>query len=251
MICSTSSVFANEYEQEDNYETEEYEAQLASIMTTYTNNPEAACDALSEIGAVLLSEPIVVEYTCSESGILRIKPSNSTLGTNPTDYTLSVYASQKADDFDIIYLQFFIYSYRDEWFSGPLDFASIEWDTQYASYYLSNGDSNMSTVQGRSNGIVLFNIQDNKLDNGTYTYGTVRVRKIYGQHGEMEFGTKFVHTFKKLLLTGSVSTSFSPSIDLQNSGEYSLGLTYTYGYVVNYDFNTDVWQLWNDNAVFL
>lgn len=89
------------------------------------------------------------------------KPKDSIKVISPNDYDILTY-SYRINGSSDIYLQSTISSNRDEWFSGPLDVASIEWDTSYAIYKSSKSDNFISSVRDISkarNGIVLFNIQ--------------------------------------------------------------------------------------------
>ena len=213
----------------------EYEAQVAAILVSYADDPEAAKLALEELDTILLSEPTIVEYSSNYNG----------RGTSPSDYELSV-ASTKRSNSNRIYLSCLLKVNAKEWFPEPLDFMSLEWDTAYGSYYLSTAGGNGCTVQGRDAGIVLFNIEDDKLSSGDYVYGTVQVEPIAG--GWMEYGSKFVHTYTSFDVSGSASYSFTPSISVSSTG-CSLGLSYTKTYTVTVSPSTSQWQMWADNAV--
>ena len=213
----------------------EYEAQVAEILASYTDDPEAAKLALNNLDTILLSEPTIIEYTNN---------SNSR-GTSPSDYELTV-ASTKRSNSNRIYLSCVLAVNAKEWYPGPLDFMSLEWDTAYGSYYLSVAGGTGCTVQGRDAGIVLFNIEDDKLSSGDYVYGTVQVEPIAA--GWMEYGSKFVHTYTSFNVTGSASYSFTPSASISSTGG-SLGLSYTKTYSVTVSPTTSQWQLWADNAV--
>lgn len=217
----------------------EYEAAVAEIMKTYQVNPDAANTALAELDTILLEEPSVQEYTCDDT---------ITRGINPTDYIFSVYSFKRGDS-PTYYLQWMVESNRDEWYSGPPDYVSLEWDSNYASYYSSNGDGEISSVQERKTGIVLFNVQDRDLDDGKYTYGTVRVTPK--KRGTMEFGSKYVHTYTGLLVTGTASYSFSPSLSLSSKGEFTLGVEANYGFSVSLSGQAKKWQIWTDNALYI
>ena len=123
----------------------------------------------------------------------------------------------------------------------------MEWDTAYASYYSSSGDSNYSTVAGRRTGVVVFNLEDDRLTSGKQSYGTVRVSKV--KSGAMDFGSKFTHTYTKKNQTGTATFSFSPSSEITSNGEYGLGLSYTYSYSVQTTSQERKWTLWEDNTV--
>lgn len=200
-------------------------------MENYQKDPQAAKAALAQLDTVLIGEPQVTEH---------IPNGPQTRKINPSDYTFQVHSFKRGNSSNF-YLQWQIVSKKTELLSGPLDFVSIEWDTHVASYYSSNGDSNMSTVQGKNTGIVLFNVEDNKLKNGKSTYGTVQVTPI--KKATLNFGSKYVHTYTSFIFGGSASYSFSPSASLDAAGIPSLGLSYTYGFKVNVSSNTSQWQL--------
>lgn len=209
--------------------------QIATIMQAYFDDPESAKAALLAIDVTLLDEPRLVSHQSETERAL-----------DPTDYTLTVYSAQRAGSKNT-YLMWSIHANKNEWLPGPLDYVSIEWDTQYASYHSSTGDGEFSTVQGRSDGIVLFNVQDQDLDKDDYTYGYVIVSPK--KSGWMEYGSKFVHTYTKYIIGGSASASFAPSVSIGANGEASLNLEYTMGFTVTLGVNTGQWQLWDDNAV--
>ena len=216
-----------------------YEAQVANIMSTYRADPEKAKQALAQLETELLGEPRCVTE-CPDG--------ESTRGTSPSNYSLLVYSFKRGGS-RVHYLQWVLESNRSEWFYGPLDAVSLEWDTAYASYYSANGDDEISTVQGRSTGIVLFNIEDDKLDNGVTTHGTVQVSPKAA--GTMVYGSKFTHTYTDFVFAGSVTYSYAPSSEIALDGGFSLGLTYTMGYTISVGTTTNQWQLWADNAVTL
>lgn len=214
----------------------EYEAAVAEIMSGYKNDPEAAVQALAQLDTTLIEEPQITEYY---SG-------NNARSTSPSNYTHTVYSFKRGGS-NVYYLQWSLSANKSEIAPGPLDYCSLEWDNSYASYYLSSGDDVMTTVQERKTGIVLFNIEDKKLDKGEYTYGTVQVKPK--KSGWMEYGSKYVHTYTSLLVSGSATYSFSPSATLNSLGVATLGVTGNYGFTVNVSSQTNQWQIWTDNAV--
>ena len=214
----------------------DYEDQVAEIMKTYSSDPVAAQLALEEIDTELVSLPTTVSH---------YNNANSR-GTSPTDYTLQVYSFKKTGS-SVIYLQWLLTANAREWLPGPLDYVSLEWDTDYASYYLSSGDSEFSTVKGRSAGIVLFNLEDDVLRKGDSTYGTVQVYR--SQSGWMDIGSKFTHTYTAISIDGSANTSYQSSATIAANGGYSLNLGHTDGYIVNIGTSTSSWELWTDNAI--
>lgn len=206
-------------------ETPDNEGRVAEILLSYDQDPEAAKQALAELDTVILSEPTVVRY-----------------GTYPSDYDLTVSSFMRSNS-TRIYMQWILTANAEETRVGPLDYVSLEWDTAYGTYYLSSAGGTGCTVQGRDSGIILFNVEDDKLTEGSYVYGTVQVTPT--NTGWMEFGSKFVHTYMTVNLSGSATLSYTPSISTTNS----LGLSYTKSYTVTVDSDTSQWQLWTDNAV--
>lgn len=210
---------------------QEYEARVAEILVSYAENPEEATRALAALDTELIAEPQIVQYAGNS-------PARK---TSPSDYDLCV-SSFKRSNSTRIYLQWILTANKTETLPGPLDYVSLEWDTAYGTYYLSSAGGTGCTVQGRDKGIVLFNVEDDKLEKGNYVYGTVQVTPIIT--GWMEFGSKFVHTYTSQNYSGSATYSFTPSI----SATGSLGLSYTNSYTVNVSNETNCWQLWADNA---
>ncbi len=214
----------------------EYEPQVAEIMKDYASGPAAAREALASIGVELIGEPVTVEHFAGQSAGGSARP----------DYSLSVYGTRRSGS-QSVYLQWILQANATDYFPGPLDYISLEWDTNRASYYSTYADGEISTVRGRSSGIVLFNIEDDKLNSGEYAYGTVQVEPL--AEGWMDYGSKYVHTYTTFLFEGSASFAFGPSISISDSDGGSLGLSYTFGYTVSVGTNTSKWQIWADNAV--
>lgn len=206
----------------------EYELAVAAIMRDYWNDPEGTVNRLTELDTELVGEPTVeVHYAETE---------NAARGTSPSDYILTVYAFKRGNTSNYR-LQWALECERTEILPGALDFVSIEWDTAHATYYSSSGDSTYSTVRGRSTGIVLFNLEDDKLKAGDSAIGTVQVTPIVA--GTMEYGAKFTHTYAETEGVSTASTRFVTS-------SYQ---SYTYTYNVTTNENTSYWSLWQDNAV--
>ena len=233
------------------------EAQVAAIMKGYETNTKGSVQSLRDIGIELIGIPAIEHYNVSTAHpvsifysepktVFQVAP-NEIKKTNPSDYTFSVYSYKRIGS-NIYHLQWLLQANKKETYPGPLDYASLEWDTHHASYYQSSGDGTISTIRGRKAGIVLFNIEDDKLNKGGSTFGTVQVQPT--SYGTMEYGSKFTHTYIMTTATsGTASTSYGNSATLKANGEDALGLTYTYGYKVNLSSTTVKWHLWNDNAV--
>ena len=213
----------------------EYELAVAAIMRDYWNDPEGTLAELEEVDTCLLGTP-TIEVCYNE------KESMARLG--PSYYEFYVYSFKRGNSNDHS-LQWQIHNTSYELCPGTLDFVSIEWDTQYADYYRSSADEEFSTVRARGNGIILFNLEDDKMGFSEYTAGTVVVSPI--KSGTMEFGSKFVHTYTESATESSTaSTNFVASASLGSNG-LSLGLSYTEGYVVTTNYYTATWQKWADN----
>lgn len=220
----------------------DYETAVAEIMRDYEKDPAAAKAALAELDTVLIGEPEKVEHVSSQPvskwGLI------GTQQTNPTDYTLLVYSMKRGNSSNYI-LQWRLDCHKTETNPDSLDFVSLEWDTAYAKYYSASGDGTYSSVAGRNDGIVLFNLEDDELKKDGWSQGTVYVTPEVA--GEMEYGTKFTHSYTKKAKTGSMTHKFEPSYQAPKS----LGLTYTFSYTVTTSDSTIAWDLWTDNAATL
>jgi uncharacterized membrane protein len=212
---------------------EQFEANIVEIMSGYSLNKTTAQNKLDELEVDLVAVPKTITYT----GNTKLYPSS---------YELTIYVTKRHGS-NIYYLQWIVKALSTEPYPDDLDYVSMEWDTAYASYYSSSGDSSYSTVAGRRTGVVVFNLEDDRLTSGKQSYGTVRVSKI--KSGAMDFGSKFTHTYTKKNQTGTATFSFSPSSEITSNGEYGLGLSYTYSYSVQTTSQERKWTLWEDNTV--
>ena len=219
----------------------DYETAVAEIMRDYEKNPAAAKAALVELDTELIGEPKGVDYI---DGKPVYQGAIGTRKTNPTDYTLTVY-SMKRGNSPNYHLQWRLDCNKTETRPGSLDFVSLEWDTAYAKYYSASGDGTYSSVAGRNNGIVLFNLEDDELKKDGWAQGTVYVTPEVA--GEMAYGSKFTHSYTERTTTSTMSHKFEPSYQVPKS----LGLTYTFGYTVTASASTLTWDIWADNAATL
>ncbi len=170
--------------------------------------------------------------------------------TNPTDYSFSSYCLTRGNLSTgfTYYLMWAITANETEDRPGPLDYVSIEWNTNYATYNTSYGDGEYSSINSRSTGIVLFNLEDDELVDGASSHGTVRVDPIANR--TMEFGSKFVHTYHTTSVTGGSATStFDIGVDLLEQGLLSLGLSHTMGFEVTVGTNVEQWQSWAESSI--
>lgn len=216
----------------------EFTDAVAEILKDYYANPDTAIQKLEEIGAYLEGEPVLITHNSSENENAR--------GTGFQDYSFYVTCIRRSNS-TLRYLQWHLTANAREWFPGPYDLVSLEWDTAYADYYDSYGDGVYTSIAGRQAGIVLFNLDDSELKKGDYCYGTVRVDPV--QNGTMEFGSKFTHIYTSINLGGSANWGFSPSAQLASNGIATLGFSYTFGYSVTVGTGAEQWSLWTDNAV--
>lgn len=221
----------------NNYEqNEDYEASVAKVMKGYYANEQEAKEALAQLDTELIGEPQRTEHY----------PQSNSRKTSPSDYEFIVYSFKRGSS-KVVYLQFMITANKTEKHPGPLDFCSIEWDNSYASYYASSGDSNMTTVKSKKTGIVVFNVEDDKLKKDEYAYGTVRVSPI--KSGYLDYGAKYAHTYTTLAVSGSATVSYSSSVTLSSAEILTLGAVGNYGFTVNLGTNTKEWEIWDDNSV--
>ena len=221
--------------------TSDYETVVAEIMRNYEKDPTAAKAALAELDTELVGEPRSVDYI---DGQPVSKGSIGTRKTNPTDYTLTVYSLKRGNSSNY-HLQWRLDCNKTEKYPGSLDFISLEWDTTFARYYSASGDGTYSSVAGRETGIVLFNLEDEELKKNDWAQGTVYVTPEVA--GEMEYGSKFTHSYTEKATTSTMTHKFEPSFKVPKS----LGLTYTFGYTVTTNSSTFTWELWADNATTL
>lgn len=227
--CTVNRPPASDYE----YGTE-YEDQVAEILATYTKDPISAMQELEALDTQLLSAPTAVEY-----------PDAAGVEQAPSDYELVVFAFQVKNT-ERIYLQWILTLNTDEKHPGPLDYAGLEWDTDYGAYYSSSAGGESCTLAGRGTGLVLFNVEDINLSAGNYIYGTVQVEPITA--GRMEFGSKFIHTYTSPGISGSATVSFTPSASSAAEGG-SLGLPHTMSFAVDRKAGTRQRQIWADGGV--
>ena len=224
-----------------NKDEEEFLAEVADIMSSYYTDPDTAIQALTEIDAYLVDEPSVT--TVLEEGNAR--------GLLPTQYRVSLYCMQRGTDATTYYYMWELDTVNGakEKTPGPLDYISIEWDTDYATYYIASADNVVSTVQSVKTGCVVFNVEDSHFDDVDYAYGSVRVTRI--KSGKTRFGSQFVHTYTTWELSGSASFQWKKSTEVDEYGFMSIGLEKNYGFIVNVDSNTSEWHRWFDKWVTL
>lgn len=213
----------------------EYEDQVAKILVSYTGDPITATQALAELDTELLSAPTAVTYP----------DSSSSAEAPPSAYALSVFSFRQHDS-NRIYLQWILTVNTAEPYAGPLDYVGLEWDTEYGSYYLSAAGGTGCTLQGRDTGIVVFNVEDVKQSSGSYVYGTVQVEPI--ATGEMEFGSKFIHTYTSEGIVGDAYVSYIPSVSPSAMGG-SLGLPHTMSFSVDGNAVTNQRPFWADGVI--
>lgn len=233
------SAFADESPISGDHNEDCVERQVAEIMKDYFLNEEETRRRLEMIDVELIGEPTLVEHE-----------TNSMLyAVNPSDFDLLVYSYSRGNS-SVVYLQWSIRMNTVEVLNSiwgkPLDCVSLEWDTTYGSYYRSGGDGEYSTVQSRNVGVVLFNVEDYRMDRNDSSYGYVEI--MPESDGWLNYGSKYTHTYTVIGLSGSFTTSYAPSAQISADGDFSLGLAYTYGYTVTVSGNIREWQIWNDNA---
>ena len=231
LFCQAIPVFAAEQGNMD----AEYEMAVAEIMRDYRNDPERVIRRLAALDTELVGEPAVKEHGTAAGSTAR--------ETAPSDYTLTVYAFKRGNS-DNYYLQWALDCDKRELRPGALDYVSLEWDTACADYYTSSGDGTFSSVCARSTGIVLFTLEDDAMGVGDSAVGTVQVTPCVA--GEMEYGSKFTHTYNQGIHTSTASYQFNTS--RAGTGK-TFGIGYTYTYSVTTNTETAQWTLWRDNAV--
>ncbi len=214
---------------------ENYDRMVGEIMRGYEADPEGTKSALEELDTVLVSEPIVTEYRVPNT-------SKGARINSPLKYTLSVYSTKRGNSSNY-HLQWRLECSVKGSDPGPLDYVSIEWDTERAKYYSSSGDGTYSSVSGKSAGIVLFNLEDDNMGSGSWALGTVYVTPT--KSGNMDFGSKYTHTYIRYSEAGTATYGFGASAN----AEKGLGLSYTDTYTVTTTGGVEAWDLWTDNTV--
>ena len=231
LFCQAIPAFAEEQSDPDM----EYEMAVAETIRDYRHDPEGVVRRLAALDTELVGEPAVKEHHTA--------PENAARKTAPSDYTLTVYAFKRGNS-DNYYLQWALDCDKRELRPGALDYVSLEWDTACADYYTSSSDGAFSSVCARSTGIVLFTLEDDALRVGDSAVGTVQVTPRVA--GEMEYGSKFTHTYNQGIHTSTASYQFNTS--RAGTGK-TFGIGYTYTYSITTNAETAQWNLWRDNAV--
>ena len=147
------------------------EQQISAAMELCGNNASKGMAQLQKLDATLLDGAV------TESG----------------EYTLAVYQLQRGDRWLLLWR---LECAQQEEYPGTLDTLRLSW--QGADYYLSDGDSVYSTVQGRNGNSVAFNIQDGDMTGGTSSFGVV-----YLQSAASAYEAHLTHTLqgKKTIIT--------------------------------------------------
>lgn len=147
-----------------------------------------------------------IQGELNEIGIEIEKGANEAMPvTSEGDYTLTVYATKKSGsvDYSIISAVDF---HATEFRPAYADALSVEWnpnDLDYYSYavgdYVSLRDYDM-----RDQGVMVFNVDDNYVKAGSYTYASVHVvPKDYNFGTWTDIASKFIHTFNSTEFTWS------------------------------------------------
>ena len=105
------------YADASNMTDAEYDLAVAAIMQDYHQDPDAARNALADIGAFLLQEPTYEQHYVANNPNARMN--------NPTKYTFSVYSYQRGTE-SIHRLQWWISCETQESDPASLDYISEE-----------------------------------------------------------------------------------------------------------------------------
>ncbi|MBN8193374.1 hypothetical protein JI667_14585 [Bacillus sp. NTK074B] len=168
------------------------------------------------------------------------KPLYTIDGLSPSDMTLDVYSSKRWDQ--SYYHLTSSWSSYSESSSATIDLVSVEWDPDDGYYYSSSvGDSSIVTKRDgsqRSNGIYLFNVEDDNYDFDSYA--TVQV--VPSRSGWLDYGSKYTHTYT----TYSTSSTGQAYFSFDSTGP-SGGFSYT----VSQTSKVSDWSRYDDNAVYI
>ena len=131
------------------------EQQLSAALWQCRDNAAKGMAQLHELDTVLLGG------TLTQSG----------------NYTLGVYQLERAGRAMLLWQ---LGCTAQEERPGTLDTLRLSW--QGAEYYLSDGDGVYSTVQGRDENSVAFNVQDNDLTADAVCFGVVYLKSVAGSY---------------------------------------------------------------------
>ena len=201
--------------------------EFINMVMSYVNNSDKSFE---EIQKDLLDIGVVIEK----------KEDDASNRSVPSDVDHSVYVTKKAlEVYYYITASVHCVPRGVSAESGGLDVISVEWDTNYASYYTTSVGSYTTYMDGsrRNSGIVLFNIDDSKLSYNQFTTATVKVKPK--KSGWMDVASKYVHTYNVTNYTWSIGGTISYS-----SG--GLGGSFTFNISGTPAQNS--WQLYADNS---
>lgn len=139
------------------------------------------------------------------------------------------------------YLQTMVSNSRCEYSPGALDLLSIEWDAKLAKYYSTIPGNYTTYMDGsnRTNGVVLFNVDDGEMDAGSSAYASVKVTPIV-RGVWVEIGSKYIHTYN----TQNIEWSVGLNVGYEDGGPTGGGSFGLQGSSVG-----QYWQTYADNAV--
>ncbi|WP_151736461.1 hypothetical protein [Paenibacillus tengchongensis] len=215
-VVSSSSVYGAELNTYDRTAREiqaKTDAEFDAYIAEYVHNKEEKGISHDQIESDLAKVGVDLSFTDTDNAI---QPLTISL---PSDSKVSIYTTKRIGDsyYRIIAQVNWVYTPIS---TGSLDLLSVEWDYNSADFYNYTTDSNFSTlmdISQKSKGIVLFNVEDLRMYSGDYTYAGVYVTKKTGAT-QVEYNTKFVHTYDDKGITWSVGGNVGYNKDGPSGG---------------------------------
>lgn len=137
------------------------------------------------------------------------------LSNLPSDVAVTVYAARRGGEsfYRIIGNVEIINTMTGD--QGSLDLLSLEWDPSVATYYSYAAENNtgynftsLMDYSQRSQGGMVFNVEDTRMKAGHYTYGAVYVTPKANTSGkDLEYGVKYIHTYDDKGVTWKVGVN--------------------------------------------
>lgn len=226
-----SIAFAEEIVEIDETKINENVSTIQSVLSTYDSDESK--EILKEHGVTVLN---VTEQDCISVDTDEAMP----FYLKPASFTVTITESSTVENgVTFIYLTSLVKPKVNELYAGPLDYVSIEWEQNKASYYKCYGDNKITSVSDGSQyakGVIAFNLDDHKIFGWSKPSCTV---VLYNVKSDMHYATKFVHTYNTSGVESAKIGFSSSSTEGQNPVG---GLTIE----VTIAGKTEKWSLWAD-----
>lgn len=204
----------------------EFDGFVYNLVNKNRQNLDDVSDMLEKVG---------VDFEIEDPSSPLIQP----LAIKPTQLTLTAYSTKRTGD-SYWRLNTMWTANVQEVYTASLDTVSIEWNPNVGVYYGSSvpsgGPVTAKDGSKASQGIYLFNVEDDSL--GFDSYATVYVTKK--SSSSLLYGTKYIHTYS----TVKTNVGISPSITFEKGGVTG-GLTFD----ISIGTKESKWQIWDDNTL--